>query len=417
MVEGPSRGAPRRVHRHSIALLTALILLLTVGYLTAHDDDKLEEMGEPIPGSGHVGEILLPDASGRILDFAAENVALLSWLTPEDITGFAQNANDIWGYVSPSGREYAIVGLNRGTAFVEVTDPLNPVVVKVIQGAFSAWRDMATYREFAYSVNETGDGIQVIDLRRIDRGRVKLRSTVTERGLWTAHNITINEESGYAYLSGSNLAGGGLVAVDLSDPLQPRVERATWPLAYIHDIHAVTFDEGPRAGREIVFAFAGRSGLKILDVTDKSNIFEASEVRYPGLAYGHSGWLNRRQKFLYVNDELDERESLEGIGSTTYIVDVRDLENPRFVRAYRNGSPAIDHNSMVRRKLLFQANYTSGLRIFKVKKARFPREVAYFDTYPDSDDPIFSGAWGVYSGLPSGVILVSDIQRGLFVLI
>ncbi|MEE8139124.1 MAG: choice-of-anchor B family protein, partial [Thermoanaerobaculia bacterium] len=102
--------------------------------------------------------------------------------------------------------------------------------------------------------------------------------------------------------------------------------------------------------------------------------------------------------------------------TTTYILRVQNLERPRFSRAWSNGSTAIDHNSMVRGNFLFQSNFTSGLRVFKVKRPRFPREVAFFDTRPGDDAPIFRGAWGVHAALPSGTVLVSDIQLGLFVL-
>ncbi len=124
----------------SFRFVVAALAIVLFGHLTANAEDRRESV--PRSGSGYVGSPLLPEAS-RILDFSAENVALLSWLSSEDITGVAQTANDVWGYVSPSGREYAIIGLRHGTAFIEVTDPLNPKVVKTINGGSSIWRDMA----------------------------------------------------------------------------------------------------------------------------------------------------------------------------------------------------------------------------------------------------------------------------------
>lgn len=400
--------------KYVAAPLVVVLLLLTVPVLVAHDDAKEEEGGPALPGTGHTGQVMLPD-DGEIMGFPAKNVALLSWLTPEDITGQAQRANDIWGYVSPRGREYAIVGLEHGTAFVEVTDPVNPVVIGVIPGASSTWRDMAVYEKTAYSVNESGGGIQVIDLRRIDRGKVRRVRSVTDQGLRTAHNISVNEASGYAYLSGPNLSNGGLVPVDLSNPRRPVVEDFHWEGIYVHDVQVVSYKKGPNAGREVAFAFAAEDGLQILDVTDKDDLFKISEMRYPGLSYSHSGWLNRKRRFIYLNDELDERDNPEVSNTATYIVRVKDLENPRFMREWSNGNTSIDHNSMVVGKFLYQANYRSGYRLFNVKKGLKPREVAYFDTFPEDDLPRFSGAWGVFV-FPSGTVVVSDIQRGLFVL-
>ena len=387
-------------------------VLLAASLATAHE----QEVGDGLPGTGHVGEPLVP-ANGKVLDFPAKKVSMLSWMTSEDITGTVQSSNDIWAYVSPSGREYAIVGMAEGTAFIEVTDPVNPKVVKFVKGARSTWRDMAVYQDYAYSVNETGGGIQVIDLAKIDRGKVRLRGSVTQRGLETSHNISIDQDSGFAYLSGSNLANGGLVAVDLSNPREPQVLQNNWPFHYVHDVQVVTYRKGVNAGRQIAFAFAGESGLQIIDVTDKDNIFTVNTLRYPGLAYCHSGWVDAKRRFLYVNDELDEIRS-EGVEtSTTYIYKVKNLENAKYRGAFTNGQESIDHNNMIRGDRLYQANYASGLRVFDVKKRKKPLEIAFFDTAPDHDHIDFDGAWGVYSNLPSGIVLISDIQRGLFVLL
>ena len=369
----------------------------------------------PLEGKGHSGAAL--SSSGDILDFPAKKVTLLSWMTPEEMNGIATRANDIWGYTSPMGREYAIVGLETGTAFVEITDPLNPTLVRLIAGARSIWRDMSVYGEYAYSVNERGDGMQIVDLTRIDKGKVRLRGTVTDLGLQTTHNIFINEDSGYAYLCGSNLARGGLVVVDLSDPLTPVIETTPWAVKYVHDVQVVSYEKGRYKGREIAFAFTEDTGVHIIDVTDKANIFTVSNVVYPNATYSHSGWLSDDRRFLYVNDELDELRDDDVSQATTYVLKVKDLEKARFVNSFTNGSTAIDHNSMVQNGTLFLASYRGGLRALSIKKnARKPKERGYFDTYPENDDIGFSGAWGVYAGFDSGNVIVSDIQRGLFVL-
>ena len=403
----------------ALAVLVVVALgPLAAGVLRAHDDAKAAEMGPPLEENGLVGKSLRPDDADTILDFAARNVALHSWLTPLDISGTPQLANDIWGYVSASGREYAILGLERGTAFVEVSDPVNPVVVEVIKGPRSIWRDMAVFGHYAYSVNEKNGGMQVIDLSRIDDGRVRLPKSVRALNLRTAHNITINPKSGYAYLSGSNLANGGLLIINLADPANPKIEPESWTKEYVHDIVVLSFKKGRYAGREIVFAFDGGRGVRIIDVSDKDDPFAISSaaLRYPGLAYAHSGALSKNGRFLFVNDELDERRGIETKQTTTHVFNIKDLENPKFVGAYSNGSTAIDHNSMIQHKRLFLASYQAGLRVYRTQKPRNLREIAYFDTFPASDDNQFNGAWGVFAGFPSGNVIVSDIQRGLFVI-
>ena len=398
-----------------LVTVTALGALATLGASASHEGHELT--GEPVGGTGYAdGKPVVPDAAGMALEFPARKVKLLSWLTSEELTGRAQLTSDIWGYAAPSGREYALVGHLRGTSVVEVTDPLRPRVVAFLRGPSSMWRDIKTWGEFAYVTNERKRGVQILDLREVDEGRVRRRGWVRDLGLATAHNITVDTASGWAYLSGSNLAGGGLVALDLADPHRPRLRSsATWPEHYIHDMLAVTYTSGPYAGREIVFAFSGFDGIDVLDVTDKEETVRLGHLVYPGLGYCHSGALHANGRMLYVNDEGDEIRA-QVPGATTYVVDVRRLEAPRFVRAIASGPTSIDHNSMVQGRWLMASQYAAGLRVFRVKQAARPRAVAWFDTRPEDDEPAFTGAWGVHAELPSGNVLISDIERGLFVL-
>ncbi len=277
------------------------------------------------PGAGRSARV-----DSRSVDpvFASQGAVMLSSMSSTDMIGVPTNTSDIWGYTSPSGREFAIIGLQTGTVFVEITDPANPRVVGVIGGATSDWRDMAVYQSYAYSINESGDGIQVIDLSRIEDGTVSLLRTVTDAGLFHAHNIFVNEDSGYAYVLGSNIARGGLLAVDLSDPANPRLERSNWEVAYVHDAYVTTYKKGRNKGREIAFAFTGRLGLHIIDVTDKTNPTTLAHLKYENATYGHSGSLSANGRFLYVNDELDERTNPKVDRMTTYVVRVGDLERP-----------------------------------------------------------------------------------------
>ncbi|MCH8148849.1 MAG: choice-of-anchor B family protein, partial [Planctomycetes bacterium] len=339
---------------------------------------------------------------------------MLSHVPLSAFAGTTGGANDVWGYVSPNGREYAILGLERGTGFVDITGPQNPVVVATIQDLHSTWSDMAVYDEYAYNVNEEGGGLQVISLEQIDNKLIS-SDTFSPLGLATAHNIFVNTDSGFAYIVGSNLANGGIVVADLSNPALPEIV-GCWSDAYVHDIQVVSYTEGPLAGREIAFAFAGASGLAIVDVTDKDDMQTVKTLLYPTLEYCHQGWLSEDRRFLYLGDELDEFRGTVNL-TTTYVIRVDDIENPVLLRTFGNGLSAIDHNLMVRGHYIYEANYTTGLRIFFAPNVVNIHEVGFFDTFPTSDDTTFEGAWGVYTGLPSGVILVSDRASGLFVLL
>ncbi len=350
--------------------------------------------------------------------FDASGVTLLGHVPTRDFA-CGVHLNDVWGYVSPSGREYALVGLGHGTGFVDVTVPASPVVLAVFDDQTTLWSDQAVYDEYAYNVNQWrfggGDGIQVFDLTDIDSGVVTKVGDFVLDGIDDAHNITVNAASGFAYLSLPNTESG-LPVVDLSTPSAP-VLTATYDTgeARVHDCYVVTYpsDHAAYADREIAFLAQEGFGLAIVDVTSKAAMFELASLIYPGTTYAHQGWLSTDLNTFYLGDELDEEEF--GSTTTTYVFDVSDLTNPTLVTTFTNGLTSIDHNLMVAGSLIFEANYTSGLRVFDASDPMAVGEIGYFDTHPESDAPVYAGAWGIFSHLPSGNVLVSDIQRGLYV--
>ena len=372
-----------------------------------------------------------------------ENVVMLSNVQRGEFAGSNSAANDVWGYVSPSGREYALIGLRRGMGVVEVTNPRDPSVIAFIPGPDepggvpapervarhachdecvetpgegSTWRDVKVFGEYAYNVNETSGGMQVLDLTQVDQGTVTIAGVTTTSGLQTSHNITINTDSGYAYLTGSNIANGGLVVFDLNaDPVNPPLV-GVWNGRYFHDVDVISYTSGPMAGKEIAYGFAERDGVYVVDVTDKSAMTLLATRTYPNVRYAHYGAVSEDLKYLFVNDELDELQDGDVTTTTTYIFDIQDPANPVYHSSFTNGKVSIDHNLRVRGDYLYEANYRTGLRVFDITDIDHVHEVGHYDTYPSADGNSFDGAWGVYTDLPSGVILVSDMQSGLFVL-
>ena len=165
-----------------------------------------------------------------------------------------------------------------------------------------------------------------------------------------------------------------------------------------------------------MFAFSGGSGVRIIDVTDKNNMVVMSTTSYPNKTYTHHGALSEDLQYLFVNDELDEPNNANVSTTTTYILDIQNLSAPSYVTSFTNGLAAIDHNPMVRGNYLYEANYTSGLRVYDISDINNVTEVGHYDTYPATNATTFNGAWGLDASLPSGTVIVSDIQGGLFVL-
>jgi len=410
---------PRRAlqfHSSRFAAAAAVLGAASVAALiVAHPDDpKVIDSMPPIHAPAYRA------AEGGLAgmpEFDADGVILLSWL-PLNEFGNPSSGNDCWGYVSPSGREYALMGLSNGTGFVDITDPTNAQIVEIIAGPQSLWRDVKVYGHHAYVVTEGGGGIQVVDMSGIDDGIVTLVNTVNGPGTGTGntHNVAINEESGYLYRCGGG--SNGLRIYSLADPANP-VFVGSWQDRYVHDAQIVNWTEGPFAGREIAFCCAGfnggwvQTGLSIVDVTDKSNPVTIAHLEYPQAAYSHQGWLSPDRKYFFLNDELDEQTF--GLTSTTRVIDISDLTAPFQATTFTNGSTAVTHNLYVRDNLLYAANYRSGMRIFDVSDPLAATEVAYFDTFPGSTSPNFNGLWNAYPFFPSGTVIGSDLERGLFV--
>lgn len=395
----------------------ALVLGSFAGPVSAHDDDpKARTRRAPVYGPGY--RAAAPGGAGGGTQsaggFDADGVNLEAWLPLNQLDG-ASTGNDCWGYVSPSGREYAIIGTELGTNFVEVTNPGNPTYLGFINGPDSLWRDVKTYSTYAYIVSEGGSGIQVVDLSNIDNGNIALTNTVTGPGTTATHNVAIDETSGFLYrLGGSN---EGMRIFSLANPGNPSYV-ATWSSRYIHDAQVVTYTSGPYAGRQVVFACSGlnggfdQTGLTIIDVTNKSSIQVLDQAFYPNSAYSHQGWLSEDLQTFYLGDEIDEDGSTP---STIHMFNVSNLNDVGYVGAFDNGLLASTHNLYTADGLIYAANYTSGLRVFDASNPTNPTEVAYFDTYPSSNQDGYNGLWSVYPYFPSGTVIGSDLQSGLFV--
>jgi choice-of-anchor B domain-containing protein len=365
-------------------------------------------------------------------EFPCDDVNLLGNLSLAEIGG-GEIGNDIWGWTDPqTGREYAIMGKTNGTAFVDVTDGENPRFLGQLptqtDGTRRFWRDIKVYEDHAFIVSEhIGHQMQVFDLTRLRGAGGTAPAVFTPDALYVVggqgntHNLDINEASGHAYLVGTSTCGGGLHMVDIRDPQSPQFAGCFAQDGYTHDTQCEIYD-GPDkrfSGREICFA-SNEDTVTIVDVTDKAAPRMLSRTGYPEASYTHQGWLTDNGKYFVFNDELDELDGKAPEGrQTTYILDVRRLERPGKVKSSPNNTTSTDHNLYIRDGHVFESNYTSGLRIFDEKSV--PRadlkEVAWFDVYPENDDPGFEGGtWSNYGEFRDGKVAVSSIDRGIFVL-
>ncbi|MBD8869909.1 choice-of-anchor B family protein [Nocardioides donggukensis] len=342
-------------------------------------------------------------------------------------------ANDVWGWTDPqTGREYALVGLFEGTGFVDVTNPSDPTVLGVLPthtavGSGGVWRDIKVYRDHAYIVSENaGHGMQVFDLTRL-RGATE-RQTWTEDnwlgGFGQVHNLAVNEDSGMAYVVGARRdttacpgVNGGPILIDLDDPANPEVAGCYGGDGYTHDIQCVTY-HGPDSdytGREICSA-SNEDTVTVLDATDPTDVRMIARVPYDTASYTHQGWFTEDHAYFLMGDELDElRGTVEE--TTTYIFDMKDLDDPQLTGTGSSGLDSIDHNIFIKDKVVYESNYTSGLRMFdsyKLDQGRM-KQIGWFDSYPQDDETKFAGTWSNYPYFDSGNVVMTGTEEGLFV--
>lgn len=355
--------------------------------------------------------------------YPCQNVDLLAFMPLATIGGGNGSAN--WGWTDiTSGREFAIMGRSNGTAFVEITDPLNPVYLGNLPShtGNSSWRELKTYSHYVYIVadNNGAHGMQVFDLNQlltVNNPPVTFSESAHYAGVNNGHTITTNEATGYAFIFGSNTCSGGLHFVNIQNPLSPVGAGCFSADGYTHDAQCLNYT-GPdpdHQGKELCFAY-NTDTLTIVDVTNKAAPSQISRTGYVGRGYTHQGWLTDNQEYLLMDDELDEQNF--GHNTRTYIWDVRNLDAPVLMGHFQAANAAIDHNQFFLGDYAFQANYRAGLRILdgsNIAAAQLS-EVAYFDIYPTNNNASFNGAWHVYPYFPSGSVIVSGIEQGLFVL-
>ncbi|MCF6279012.1 MAG: choice-of-anchor B family protein [Flavobacteriaceae bacterium] len=362
-----------------------------------------------------------PCEDGMAGIYPCDGYDLMGFVDVADLGGV--EGNDSWGWTDPTtGKEYAIVGTNTGTAFIDISDTQNLLVLGTLQTATtnSSWRDIKVYNDYAFIVSEaSGHGMQIFDLTRLRNVTSAPETFTTDAhytGFGNAHNILINENTGYAYAVGTNTFSGGAHFINIQDPINPVAAGGFSAGGYSHDAQVVTYT-GPDSdyiGREI---FVGSNGNKIViaDVTDKASPVLIKNITYGSIAYAHQGWFTEDLKYFIVGDELDEWNF--GGNTKTLIFDFTDLDNPFLDTTYTGPTTAIDHNGYVKGNTYYLSNYSAGIRFLDISDIENGNivEEGFFDSFPTHDNTSFNGVWSVYPYFESGNIIISDIEKGLLI--
>ncbi|MCS6990638.1 MAG: choice-of-anchor B family protein, partial [Chitinophagales bacterium] len=323
---------------------------------------------------------------------AQQNMTLLSKLT------YPQPLASLWGYAA-NGKEYALVGVYSGLSIVDVTNPTAPVEVQFIPTYHSAWHEIKTWSHYAYVTNESGGGLLIVDLSGLPTSAPYVNWTGGSLNLQTGHTLFI-DEFGICYINGSNIANGGTVFLDLNpDPMNPTYLGA-YTENYVHDCYV--------RNNIMYTAEIYKGWFRVVDVSNKSNPVVLAQKSTPG-NFTHNTHLSDNGIYLYTTDEK----------TNSYVTayDISNLSNITELDRFQAnpGTNSIGHNVHVKGNYLVIAYYRDGVII---ADAHYPNnliKVGSYDTSPLSGSG-FNGCWEAYPYLPSGNILASDIEQGLYVL-
>ncbi len=382
-----------------------------------------------------------PCAGGSAAGLPCDDVDLLSHLGFSDISARPGNAADVWGFVDlNSNREYAIVGFDIGTGVFDVTDAENPREVGFIDGQRTSWRDIKVYQFWnvttgrwnahAYITTDgSSDGLFVIDLSGLPHG---IRQLTYDGDFSAAHNVyatntdfgtglSMNGSLPTLIVAGSNRNSGPYRAYSINNPESPAFEvmPGSGRGDYMHDAASMMITDSRKDTQcvnattycEVLFDF-NESTFDIWDITDTRNPVRLSRTNYANAEYVHSGWSSEDKQYLYVHDELDERN--RGLNTTLRIYSLANLGSPVAETPWTGPTRAIDHNGFIRGNRYYMSNYSRGLTVLDISNPAIPVSVGRLDTYPASDNNGFVGAWGAYPFFHSGSIAISDIGSGLY---
>lgn len=387
--------------------------------------------------------------NGNAGSFPCNNVDLVSHVPLSSFANSPSAANDIWGHVDlNTDIEYAIIGLRNGASVVSLEDPSNPQVVGHVTGLTAIWRDIKVYQYFDFeqgmwqayayvSTDGAADSVTIIDLNDLPNSIHSVGHANEDASLHNIYISNVNYGTGVAinhrqpllHSMGSSRYGGAHRSYDLINPKAPTAVYTPVDATrddYTHDgtSFVVTDDRVANDCQRLttdqttptecdIFVDFNENEMRLWDQTDKTDLTELGQGIYNNAAYTHSGWWTEDKKYIYVHDELDEQQFNNN--TAVMIFDVSDLTAPLSKGRWNGPTKAIDHNGFVRGNRYYMSNYERGMTILDITDPVKPVEIGYFDTFPFSDDDQFNGAWGVYPFLPSGLILISDINSGLYV--
>ncbi len=322
-----------------------------------------------------------------------------------------QTLANICGYWA-NGREYALLGASKGMIVTDITNPDAPKQIAQFPGPDNLWKEIKTYKNYAYVTSEGGQGLQVVNMKNLPSPNLD-NQFYTGNGdlagkLNKIHALHIDTLKGVVYLFGcSGSLSNGAIMLDIkTDPYNPKylgtVTNGTGNSAYIHD--------GFAHNDTLYAGHIYRGEMEVYYTGDKTKFVSLGKVQTP-TKFTHNIWLSENHKYAFTTDENNN--------SVLAAYDVSDLSNIKLVDKHSTNpnSGAVVHNTHILNDFAVSSYYTEGFNIVDAHRPDNLVEVARYDSYlpPINPSEPFEGAWGVYPYFPSGTMVISNIDEGLFV--
>lgn len=316
--------------------------------------------------------------------------------------------NSCWA-LAVNNREYAVIGGAAHVLFLDVTNPSQPTLAGKFQGrSLVVPREFKSYKNRVYAVADGGnDGLMIFDLSHAEDTIIRTYWDTTF--FKKIHTIALDTSSGRIYLNGGN-AGNGIIVLDASqNPDAPTfLAHPILPGGYVHDCYV---------RNDTVYASSGYEGYYVFDFKDPNNPILLAQTSSGG--YNHNSWLTLDGKYAYYAEEVPS-------GLPIHIVDLQGLAlgEIEIVGSFLDNlqepdstiKKAIPHNVYIKGDRLYDSQYEDGLLVYDISDRLHPVLIAHYDTHPENTTyNNFFGNWGNYPWLPSGNIIASDMQNGLFV--
>ena len=336
-----------------------------------------------------------------------------TWGDTTIVSSFYNAYNEIWG-LAVKGKEYGVIGSTEGTHIVDINTLPYKELYRIKggqQGTSVIHRDYDEYKGYLYAVCDEGaSGLQIMDIRNLPQSAPVVYDS--DSLFTTCHNTFVDTLAGKLYACGifdtKDKLSRGLAVYDIkSNPANPKLlwnngTIGNFKISYVHDCYVV---------RDTAYLNCGYQGLVVASFKDPANpVLLGTLTTYKNQGYNHSCYLTEDSKYLVMCDETH--------GSPVKLVSVAKLDDIQVVSEFSAESSAtqIVHNPIVRGKYNYSSYYFDGLTVHDISNAKAPKLAMHYDECSIPDAKSYAGAWGVYPLLPSKRILLSDMQKGIYVL-